>query len=162
VKLFIYLVWPYMGFLFTFPLCKIIDTGDIKKKSLKDVVVNLFSLLPTIVLIFLVVQINFIAEPLNSSKLEIFLWKINPFFILMLSLSYLFRKKNIFREIFYIFIAYPIRFFLFVGKFFSTFIEVIANFLGKFSRLFLIIFIIGLIILVLFAVVKLVKFIWYF
>lgn len=151
-----------MGFLFTFPLCKIIDTGDIKKKTLKDIVLNLFSLLPTIVLIFLVVQINFITEPLNSSKLEIFLWKINPIFILILSLSYIFRKKKIFKEIFYIFIECPIRFFLFVGKIFSIFIEAIANFLGKFSRLFLIIFIIVLIILALFAVVKLVKFIWYF
>jgi hypothetical protein len=151
-----------MGFLFTFPLCKIIDTGDIKKKSLKDIVVNLFSLLPTIVLIFLVVQINFIAEPLNSSKLEIFLWKLNPIFTLLLSLSYIFRKKKIFKEIFHIFIACPIRFFLFIGKIFSIFIEAIANFLGKFSRLFLIIFIIGLIILALFAVIKLVKFIWYF
>jgi len=143
-------------------LCKIIDTGDIKKKTFKDVIINLFSLFPTIILIFLVVQINFIAEPLYSSKLEIFLWKINPIFILILSLSYIFRKKKIFKEIFYIFIECPIRFFLFILKIFLIIIEAIANFLGKFSRLFLIIFIIGLIILALFAVVKLIKFIWYF
>ena len=162
MTLLIYLVWPYMGFCFTYPLCKIIDTGDIKKITLKDLVINLFSILPTIFLIFLIIQVNFIAKPLDASKLEIFLWKINPIFILMLSLSYLFRKKIIFKEIFHIFIALPIRFFLFIGQIFSIFIEVIANFLGKFSRLFLIFFIIGLIILALFAVVKLVKFIWYF
>ncbi len=162
MTLLIYLAWPYMGFCFTYPLCKIIDTGDIKKITLKDLVINLFSTLPTIFIIFLIIQVNFIAEPLDASKLEIFLWKLNPIFTLLLSLSYIFRKKKIFKEIFHIFIALPVSFFLFVGKFFSIFIEAIANFLGKFSRLFLIIFIITLIVLALFAVVKLVKFIWYF
>jgi hypothetical protein len=160
--LLLFILWSYLGFFLSYPLCKIIETGDIKKSSFKDVVINLFSALPTIALIYLIILVNFIAKPLDASKLEIFLWKLNPFFTLLLSLSYIFKKKKFFKEIFHIFIASPIRFFLFVGKIFSIFIEAVANFLGKFSRLFLIIFIIGLIILALFAVVKLVKFIWYF
>ena len=62
MTLLIYLVWPYMGFCFTYPLCKIIDTGDIKKITLKDLVINLFSILPTIFLIFLIIQVNFFTR----------------------------------------------------------------------------------------------------